>query len=129
MKAIIFAVLCLVITSAAAEDIPTGSLSGTVLDEATGQPVPAVVVNIVGTKLGAVADLEGRFVIREVPAGTHSVRVSLIGYLEKVISDIVIGPSRPAEIRVEMVQKIISIGLAKCWREAAIWRVSAVTLF
>lgn len=107
MRAIIFAVLCLVITSAAAEDIPTGSLSGTVLDEATGQPVPAVVANIVGTKLGAVADLEGRFVIREVPAGTHSVRVSLIGYLEKVIPDIVIGPSRPAEIRVEMVQTTI----------------------
>src|SRR5690606_1128637 len=57
-----------------------GSISGRVIDGATGQPLSAASVVVVGTDRGGLTDSEGRFVIPNVPAGTHTVRVSLIGY-------------------------------------------------
>src|SRR5437867_7716350 len=56
-----------------------GKLTGLVAD-AKKQPLAGVNVILVGVPLGAATDLEGRYVILNVPAGTYSVKVSLIGY-------------------------------------------------
>ena len=57
-----------------------GVIRGRVIDRETNQPVAAAQVSIVGTTLGSLADNNGVFTIRGVPAGTVTVRVSRIGY-------------------------------------------------
>ncbi len=59
---------------------PTGTITGTVIDSATRQPLAGVNVIVEGTRLGAVTRDDGTFTIVGVPAGTHSVRARRIGY-------------------------------------------------
>lgn len=58
----------------------TGTVTGTVADQATGRLLPGVQVTIVGTQLGVVGTAQGQFTIPNVPAGEHTVRAQLIGY-------------------------------------------------
>ncbi len=92
------------------QSIPVGILKGEVANIVTGETLPAATISLIGTKLGVVADSDGRFIIEKVPAGTYSIRVSLIGYSEKVISDIVVGPARPAELTIQLSQATVPLG-------------------
>jgi TonB-linked SusC/RagA family outer membrane protein len=58
----------------------TGIVTGTVTDAATGQPLAGASVSIVGTPLGTITGATGRFSIANVPPGSRTVRVSMIGY-------------------------------------------------
>jgi TonB-linked SusC/RagA family outer membrane protein len=62
----------------------TSTITGRVSDAASGQPIPAAQVNVVGTNLGAVTNEQGRYSIRGAPARQVSVRVLRVGYTEQV---------------------------------------------
>ena len=57
-----------------------GSLTGLVTDAGSGRPLSAAQVFIEGTGLGGLTNASGRYLIINVPAGTHTLRVELIGY-------------------------------------------------
>lgn len=57
-----------------------GEIRGRVVDRETNQGIPSVQVFIVGRNGGVQTDNAGNFVIRGVPAGPQTVRVSRIGY-------------------------------------------------
>jgi TonB-linked SusC/RagA family outer membrane protein len=57
-----------------------GSIRGRVVDRETGQPIPAVQVLVVGTRLGAATDNAGNFVLHGVTSGTVTLRAVRIGY-------------------------------------------------
>ena len=56
------------------------SLSGTVKDATSGEPLPGANVVIVGTGLGASTDLNGRYTIRGISPGEYPVKISFVGY-------------------------------------------------
>jgi hypothetical protein len=58
----------------------TGKIAGFVTDEASGEPLPGVNVLIEGTSLGAATDLDGYYVILNVPPGEFKVQAMMIGY-------------------------------------------------
>lgn len=57
-----------------------GTISGTVIEAETGQPLPGVNVVIVGTQQGGSTDGEGRYTIPDVEAGIYTLRASFVGY-------------------------------------------------
>ncbi|MGV3708233.1 MAG: SusC/RagA family TonB-linked outer membrane protein [Gemmatimonas sp.] len=57
-----------------------GVISGRVTDLASGQPVGAVNVTIVGSTNGALTGEDGRYIIRQVPAGSVTLNFARIGY-------------------------------------------------
>jgi len=57
-----------------------GKVSGIVTDKATGAALAGAQVVVVGTRLSAATDRDGRFSMDAVPVGTATVRVRLIGY-------------------------------------------------
>jgi len=57
-----------------------GSIKGFVYDKDTKEPLPGANVLIKGTSLGAACNLDGEYIIRNIPAGKHTVTVSYIGY-------------------------------------------------
>ena len=59
---------------------PTGSIRGTVTNAASTTPVGNAQVMVAGTTLGAMTGADGTYQINLVPAGTHTVRVRMIGY-------------------------------------------------
>jgi TonB-dependent receptor len=59
----------------------SGTIKGKVLDKATGDPLIGATVAVVGTSLGAPANLDGEFTIHEVPVGEKTLKITYIGYL------------------------------------------------
>jgi len=57
-----------------------GGVEGTVTDSAEKTPVPGVEVAVLGTRLGATTGADGRYAIRGVPAGAHTLLARRIGY-------------------------------------------------
>ncbi|MEW5919214.1 MAG: carboxypeptidase-like regulatory domain-containing protein, partial [Gemmatimonadota bacterium] len=67
--------------TAAKAEAQTGTISGTVTDRATGLPVPAARIQVVGVQtLGIATDDRGRYVLRTVPAGQQTLRATRIGF-------------------------------------------------
>ncbi len=57
-----------------------GKIAGKVTDKQTGEPMPGVNVLVEGTTLGAATNLQGEYVILNVPSGKYTLRASFIGY-------------------------------------------------
>lgn len=62
----------------------TGTFVGTVTEADSGEPLPGANVVIVGTTIGDVTDVDGRYVISGVAPGAYDVRASFIGYRAEV---------------------------------------------
>lgn len=58
----------------------TGTIRGSVVAEASSRPLAGAQVSIPGTGLGSLTNNAGEFLIVGVPAGTHTVRVQMLGF-------------------------------------------------
>ncbi len=79
-----------------------GKIVGRVLDAETGEPMPGVNVLLVGTLLGASTDLDGDFLILNIPPKTYTLRASMIGFQPQVVEGLVVRAdltTRVADIR------------------------------
>ncbi len=68
----------------------TATLTGYVRDARTGEPLTGAELVIEGTTLGSVADLDGYFVIKDVPAQSYNIKASFIGYLSQTKFNVVV---------------------------------------
>jgi TonB-linked SusC/RagA family outer membrane protein len=59
-----------------------GTITGKVTDKASGQPIPAAQIAVLGASGGTQTNAEGVFVLRGVTAGAVTVRTLRIGYAE-----------------------------------------------
>jgi len=62
----------------------TGTISGTVTEATTGDPLPGVNVVLVGLQKGASTDIDGAYEITGVEPGTYDVQASFIGFQSKI---------------------------------------------
>lgn len=75
-----------------------GQIIGTILDEKSGEPLIGASVQLEGTSIGAAADIDGRYVIRNVPHGTHTLLVASLGYAPKRITEVAVTNGEPVMI-------------------------------
>jgi TonB-dependent receptor len=68
----------------------TGSLKGILKDAKTQEPIIGATVVVVGTSLGAATGIDGDYHIHQVPAGSHSIKITSIGYAPKQIDNVTI---------------------------------------
>jgi TonB-linked SusC/RagA family outer membrane protein len=61
-------------------DIQNGILEGTVTDAETGNPLPGVNIYLPGLQMGGATDSDGKYVISDIPEGTHAIRATFVGY-------------------------------------------------
>src|SRR5690606_18599239 len=57
-----------------------GSITGRVTNAATMRPIEGVQIAVEGTGLGTLTDVDGRFLLLNVPAGTATVVIENIGF-------------------------------------------------
>ena len=72
--------LCAAGWSAAARAQDTGEIIGVVVDSTTAKPLPYANVVLVDTGLGANAQMDGTFKVRNVPPGAYRARATYLGY-------------------------------------------------
>lgn len=80
----------------------TGLLEGRVTDKATGQYIIGANVTVMGTQLGAAADVDGIFVIANIRAGTYSVKFSSVGYRTVILQNVTILPDLRTRIDMQL---------------------------
>ncbi|MEX2089379.1 MAG: TonB-dependent receptor, partial [Bacteroidota bacterium] len=88
----------------------TGKIVGRVIDRQTNEALVGANIVVVGTTLGGATNLEGNFVIENVPVGPHSLRASIIGYLAMVKTDIVVSTVRPVEVLFVLSETVLEVG-------------------
>lgn len=86
-----------------------GILTGTIVNSATQSPIQSVTVVILGTKLGAISKSDGKFIIRNIPAGIYNVRASAIGYEITVQSNIMVSAAKPTTIAFQLNERAIEL--------------------
>ncbi|MGH7786617.1 MAG: carboxypeptidase regulatory-like domain-containing protein, partial [Candidatus Binatia bacterium] len=110
-------------------DAATGrtTIEGTVVDATSAYPVvgATVQVDVVGQKMRAETDLDGRFTLK-VPPGTYKLRISADLYRTKVVTDVQVAAGKPTALTVTLppnvagnVQVVVVVGAASAANEAS----------
>jgi len=68
----------------------TGKIVGRILDAETDEPLIGVNVVVEGTLLGAATDMDGYFVILNLPPGTYTLKASMVGYTNVKTKNVVV---------------------------------------
>ena len=84
----------------------TAIVTGAIHDAKTGEELLGANVLLVGTSLGASADLDGNYTIRGVPPGTYSLRVSYVGYAPKVVDGVALKAGETTVLNVSLGQAV-----------------------
>jgi outer membrane receptor protein involved in Fe transport len=58
----------------------SGKIAGKITDAKSNEGLPSVTVSVQGTSMGAATDLNGNYVILNVPPGSYTLNVSYVGY-------------------------------------------------
>ena len=66
----------------------SGKIRGTVVDSKSKEPLVGANIVIEGTSYGSPSDLQGSFMILNVPVGTYSIKATYIGYRAMTISNV-----------------------------------------
>jgi TonB-linked SusC/RagA family outer membrane protein len=85
-----------------------GTVTGQVTDARTRAPISAAQVAIRSLSVGSLTQANGRFLIPNVAAGTHTVEVTRIGFTA-VSQQIVVRAGEPAVLNVELTEEAIGL--------------------
>jgi iron complex outermembrane receptor protein len=86
-----------------------GMIVGKVTDAKTKEGLPGANVQIENTLLGASTNLKGAFMIKRVPPGVYSLRISMIGYSTKIIPRVKVSVDERALVIVGLEETPIEI--------------------
>ncbi|TPW15416.1 MAG: TonB-dependent receptor plug [bacterium] len=81
--------LVVLISTLLADVLGLATLVGTVRDAETARPLSGAAVQLSGLHRGVATDVDGRYVLRRIPAGVHPIRISLIGYADQILEALV----------------------------------------
>ncbi len=87
----------------------TGRVQGQVVDAEDGSPVGSARVRIEGTEIGTLTDLNGRYRLREVPAGTHELTVGSLGYGRKTVTGVTVGAGEATQLDVTLAPEAVQV--------------------
>ena len=84
-----------------------GSLTGQVTDAGSARPLSAAQVFIEGTGLGGLTNASGRYLIINIPAGAHTLRVELIGYAG-TSQEVTVADDQATSVNFELNEEVIN---------------------
>lgn len=98
-------VLALLLTSISYGAV-SGKLIGKVSDE-DGEPLQGVNVFLEGETMGASTDIDGNYVILNVPPGTYSLKSSMIGYTDITVTNVIVSVNLTTTINFELDKEVL----------------------
>lgn len=88
-------IFCFMLNSLHAQTL-TQTVRGKVVDQVTNAPMPGATVMLLNTDplMGTTTDLEGDFKIPQVPVGSHTLRVSFVGYKDIILPNVLVNSGK-----------------------------------
>ncbi|MDP2541286.1 hypothetical protein CSC81_02040 [Tenacibaculum discolor] len=81
-----------------------GGISGKVIDSKTREVLPFVNVLVYGTKIGAVSNEKGEFVLNNVPLGYNKIQASFVGYKTLISDEYLVTKDNSPYITLELIE-------------------------
>jgi len=88
----------------------TGKIVGRITDSSTKEPLVGVNITILDTRLGASTDIDGNFVILNIPPGKYKVKVSSVGFKPIVFENVSVVVDRTVELNTELEATAVQVG-------------------
>ncbi|MBN2000588.1 TonB-dependent receptor [candidate division KSB1 bacterium] len=88
----------------------TGKISGKVSDAESGEGLPGVNVIIDGTTMGAASDLDGNFIILNIPPGVYTLRASMMGYKVHVLQNVRVSIDMTTPLKIALQATVLDAG-------------------
>jgi len=98
-----------------------GTISGTMVDEGTGEPLLFANIVIQGTTEGVSTDLEGKYQI-ELDAGTYNLEASYTGYQTKTIQEVEVKNGKITYLDIALSDATVELGVEVVVKAAVIER-------
>jgi len=86
-------------------------ISGKLIDAQTGEPVVGGAIQIEGTSIGALSDIDGNYVVRKVPEGVHNLIVKCVGYSELRVEEVTVGEGETPKLDLTISPETIETGI------------------
>lgn len=111
MKRLFFLVviLCSFVSLHAQNLGPVGTITGTVKDKATQEPLPSVSITLDGEEVGTVTDVDGNFTIENVPPKTYNLIIQSIDYRKTTIYNVVVTTGNSEIVEIELEKNSINL--------------------
>lgn len=87
----------------------SGRVVGRVISAQTAEPLSSAQVFIGEGSIGALSSIDGRYVLRDVPVGTHDITVQLIGYGGKTVTGVTVTEGRTTELDITIESQAVAL--------------------
>lgn len=87
----------------------TGKIVGKATDASTKEALVGVTILVEGTTLGAATDIDGNYIILNVPPGTYSLRATGVGYRPSRVMEVKVQTDLTTEINFQILQITIEL--------------------
>ena len=89
----------------------TQRIKGTVVDKESKTPLIGVTVSVtdVSPAIGTVSDIDGKYVIENVPVGKHTLTISYLGYQSVTFTDILVTSAKEVILPVELEESAVKM--------------------
>lgn len=101
----LFTLLCVLLSFDYIYSQTTGSISGSVTDALTGEKLISASVQVLGTKIGTMTDIDGQFFIKNLKPGTYSLKISYVSYSALIIENIIVKAGSSSKVDIQLTQE------------------------
>ncbi len=112
MRKLFFFVMFVLFTSIQLHAGTSGKITGIVKDAKTGEALPGVNIYLENAPLGAATDVDGYYVILNIPPGVYTVHVSYVGYRETVTSNVRVNIDQTTTLEIDLEEETLELSEA-----------------
>ncbi len=87
----------------------TGKITGRVVNASTREPLPSISIMVTGTTMGAATDIEGNYLILNIPPGKYTLRASAVGYKPVQVDRVVVSMDLTTTIGFQLEESAIQV--------------------
>jgi len=93
-------------------DVLKQTIRGQVFDKDAKSTLPFATVQLLNTDpaVGTTTDIDGKFMIKNVPVGRYTIKVSFVGYADAFIPELLVGSGKEVVVAVELSEQVQALG-------------------
>ena len=108
-RKVLFTIFCLLLVPGFLFAAGYGKISGKVVDKATGEALIGATVQVEGSVMGASTNVNGQYVILNVPAGTYTLKISQVGYTQYTIKSVRVSSDQTTSLDIKLSDQAVQV--------------------